>query len=99
MPRPVAVASIIMFFVTSSDSGSTVIDIITAGGNPDPPASQRLFWAILEGVVATARITGIRIRLHQGRSVWPSSIPDDLPVLPPGTTLSGCSSLLWWDVR
>ena len=43
---------IISFFVTSSDSGSMVIDIITAGGNPDPPIPQRLFWAILEGVVA-----------------------------------------------
>lgn len=45
---------IISFFVTSSDSGSMVIDIITAGGNPDPPVPQRLFWAILEGVVAGA---------------------------------------------
>lgn len=43
---------IVSFFVTSSDSGSMVIDIITAGGNPDPPIPQRLFWAILEGVVA-----------------------------------------------
>jgi len=53
-----AVASIIMFFVTSSDSGSMVIDIITAGGNPDPPVPQRLFWAILEGVVAAALLLG-----------------------------------------
>ena len=45
---------VISFFVTSSDSGSMVIDIITAGGNPDPPIPQRLFWAILEGVVAAA---------------------------------------------
>lgn len=45
---------VISFFVTSSDSGSMVIDIITAGGNPDPPVAQRLFWAILEGVVAAA---------------------------------------------
>ncbi len=43
---------VVSFFVTSSDSGSMVIDIITAGGNPDPPIPQRLFWAILEGVVA-----------------------------------------------
>ena len=45
---------VVSFFVTSSDSGSMVIDIITAGGNPDPPIPQRLFWAILEGVVAAA---------------------------------------------
>ncbi len=46
------------FFVTSSDSGSMVIDIITAGGNPDPPVLQRLFWAILEGVVAAILLVG-----------------------------------------
>ncbi len=49
---------IITFFVTSSDSGSMVIDIITAGGNPDPPKLQRLFWAILEGAVAAALLLG-----------------------------------------
>ena len=44
--------AIVGFFVTSSDSGSLVIDIITAGGHTDPPVIQRFFWAILEGVVA-----------------------------------------------
>ena len=43
----------ITFFVTSSDSGSLVIDIITAGGNDDPPKAQRVFWAVTEGVVAS----------------------------------------------
>ncbi len=49
---------IITFFVTSSDSGSMVIDIITSGGNPNPPLLSRLFWAILEGVVAGALLLG-----------------------------------------
>lgn len=53
-----AVFVIITFFVTSSDSGSMVIDIITAGGNPDPPRPQRLFWAIIEGVVAAVLLMG-----------------------------------------
>jgi len=48
----VATTSIILFFVTSSDSASMVIDIIASGGNPDPPVGTRLFWAILEGLVA-----------------------------------------------
>ncbi len=43
------------FFVTSSDSGSLVIDIITSGGAEDPPVWQRVFWAISEGVVAAVR--------------------------------------------
>ncbi|MGD8567292.1 MAG: choline BCCT transporter BetT [Gammaproteobacteria bacterium] len=43
---------VITFFVTSSDSGSLVIDIITSGGDQDPPVWQRIFWATSEGVVA-----------------------------------------------
>jgi len=48
----IATLCIILFFVTSSDSASLVIDIIASGGNPDPPVGTRLFWAITEGVVA-----------------------------------------------
>ena len=43
---------IVTFFVTSSDSGSLVIDILTAGGDQDPPKIQRIFWAVTEGVIA-----------------------------------------------
>ena len=43
---------IVSFFVTSSDSGSLVIDILTAGGKISPPVLQRIFWALTEGVVA-----------------------------------------------
>ncbi len=47
-----AMIVIIAFFVTSSDSGSLVIDMLASGGNPDPPKVQRVFWALLEGAVA-----------------------------------------------
>ena len=40
------------WLVTSSDSGSLVIDIITSGGKEDPPKWQRIFWAMSEGVIA-----------------------------------------------
>lgn len=53
-----AVIVVITFFVTSSDSGSLVIDIITAGGNPEPPVIQRIFWAVMEGVVAAVLLYG-----------------------------------------
>tara|TARA_R110002073_G_scaffold260633_1_gene423497 strand:- start:1681 stop:3678 length:1998 start_codon:yes stop_codon:yes gene_type:complete len=43
---------VITFFVTSSDSGSLVIDIITAGGSTKTPVWQRVFWAVAEGLVA-----------------------------------------------
>jgi len=43
---------VLVFFITSSDSGSLVIDSITAGGKVDAPVPQRIFWAVIEGVVA-----------------------------------------------
>ncbi|XP_023341703.1 uncharacterized protein LOC111711551 [Eurytemora carolleeae] len=46
--------SLILYFVTSMDSGSLVIDCLASNGHPDPPAIQRLTWAILEGLTATA---------------------------------------------
>lgn len=49
---------VIVFFVTSSDSGSLVIDTITAGGKTDAPVAQRVFWASAEGIVAIALLLG-----------------------------------------
>jgi len=48
----IAVAVIVFFFVTSSDSGSLVIDILSSGGELDPPKPTRVYWASLEGVAA-----------------------------------------------
>jgi choline/glycine/proline betaine transport protein len=53
-----AIALVFVFFITSSDSGSLVIDIITAGGNLNPPMAQRVFWAVTEGVVAAVLLAG-----------------------------------------
>ena len=52
------VVLIITFFVTSSDSGSLVIDTITAGGKVDAPVQQRVLWAMLVGLVAIALLLG-----------------------------------------
>ena len=43
---------VLVFFITSSDSGSLVIDTITAGGKTSAPVAQRVFWCTFEGVVA-----------------------------------------------
>lgn len=43
---------VISFFVTSSDSGSLVVDNITSGGKIDSPIPQRIFWAFMEGFIA-----------------------------------------------
>jgi len=48
----VALVVVIVFFITSSDSGSLVDDMVTSGGHPNPPAAQRVFWAVSEGAVA-----------------------------------------------
>ena len=48
----IGIVLVLVFFVTSSDSGSLVIDTITAGGKTEAPKSQRVFWASFEGVVA-----------------------------------------------
>ena len=47
-----AICLVLVFFVTSSDSGSLVIDSITSGGKTDAPVNQRIFWATAEGVIA-----------------------------------------------
>jgi len=54
----VGVILVIVFFVTSSDSGSLVIDTITAGGKVDAPAGQRIFWCTFEGLVAIVLLLG-----------------------------------------
>ncbi|WP_208160790.1 BCCT family transporter [Shewanella algae] len=49
----IAVCLVVTFFVTSSDSGSLVIDNLTSGGDADAPVWQRIFWALMQGVVAS----------------------------------------------
>ena len=53
-----AIVLVLVFFITSSDSGSLVIDSITAGGKLDAPVPQRVFWAIMEGLIAGALLYG-----------------------------------------
>ena len=53
-----AIILVVVFFVTSSDSGSLVIDVIAAGGKVDAPTPQRVFWCTFEGLVAIALILG-----------------------------------------
>ena len=54
----IGIILVIVFFVTSSDSGSLVIDTITAGGKVDAPVPQRVFWCTFEGVVAIVLLIG-----------------------------------------
>lgn len=54
----ISVFLIAIFFVTSADSGSLVMDTITAGGKLDAPVQQRVFWCLLAGLVAIALLVG-----------------------------------------
>lgn len=54
----IGIVLVIVFFVTSSDSGSLVVDTITAGGKLEAPVPQRVFWASFEGLVAIALLVG-----------------------------------------
>ncbi len=50
----IAVALVAIFFITSSDSGSLVVDMLASGGETDPPKWSRVLWASLEGALAIA---------------------------------------------
>lgn len=54
----IAIVLVIVFFVTSSDSGSLVIDVVASGGKVDTPTPQRVFWCVFEGLVAISLIVG-----------------------------------------
>ncbi|WP_406693244.1 BCCT family transporter [Saccharopolyspora sp. ID03-671] len=47
-----AIVLVTLYFISSSDSASLVIDLLTSGGIADTPKIQRVFWAVLEGAVA-----------------------------------------------
>jgi len=77
---PISLLLIVIFFVTSSDSGSLVIDTITAGGKMDAPVVQRVFWCTLEGLVAIALLLGGGLAALQGAAVS-TGIPFTIVVL------------------
>ena len=65
----IGVILIIGFFVTSSDSGSLVVDSLTSGGKIDAPVGQRIFWAIAEGAVAAVLLIGGGLQALQTASI------------------------------
>jgi len=65
----IGIILVVVFFVTSSDSGSLVIDTITAGGKTDGPMPQRVFWCIFEGLVAIALLLGGGLAALQAMAV------------------------------
>ena len=48
----IAIILVAIFFITSSDSGSLVVDMLASGGHPNPPVWSRVLFAVLEGALA-----------------------------------------------
>jgi len=65
----IGIVLVTVFFVTSSDSGSLVVDHLTSGGKLDSPVPQRVFWAVMEGVVAATLLIGGGLTALQTASV------------------------------
>lgn len=65
----VSIVLLITFFVTTSDSGSLVVDMLTAGGKLHAPAAQRVFWCTAEGLVAIALLLGGGLRSLQAATL------------------------------
>jgi len=63
------VVLVVSFFVTSSDSGSLVVDHLTSGGKLDSPRPQRVFWATMEGLLAAVLLVGGGLSALQTASV------------------------------
>ncbi len=65
----VAIVLVTIFFVTSSDSGSLVVDHLTSGGKLNSPTQQRVFWAVMEGAIAAVLLIGGGLTTLQTASV------------------------------
>lgn len=65
----IAIILVTVFFITSSDSGSLVVDHLTSGGKLDSPIPQRVFWAVMEGLVAAVLLIGGGLKTLQTASV------------------------------
>ncbi len=65
----IGIILVVVFFITSSDSGSLVIDTISAGGKVHSPMPQRVFWCTLEGVLAITLLLGGGLTALQAMAV------------------------------
>jgi choline/glycine/proline betaine transport protein len=65
----IGILLVTIFFVTSSDSGSLVVDHLTSGGKLDSPVPQRIFWGVMEGVCAAALLMGGGLVALQSASI------------------------------
>jgi choline/glycine/proline betaine transport protein len=65
----IGVILMVIFFITSSDSGSFVDDMVTSGGNPNPPVANRVFWGVSEGAAAAVLLLAGGLKALQAASI------------------------------
>jgi len=58
-----------LYFITSSDSGSYVDDLISAMGYENPPVLQKVYWCFTEGALATALVYSGGLKMVQAVSI------------------------------
>lgn len=65
----VAIIMVVVFFVTSADSGAMVVDMLASGGMDKTPVWQRVFWAASMGVVAIALLLADGLKALQTATI------------------------------
>lgn len=76
----IAVAMVVVFFVTSADSGALVVDMLASGGKTATPLWQRLYWSILIGLVAIALLLADGLNALQTATIA-SALPFSIVLL------------------
>ncbi|MDR6714872.1 choline/glycine/proline betaine transport protein [Pseudomonas hunanensis] len=75
-----AVVMVVVFFVTSADSGAMVVDMLASGGQEQTPVRQRIFWASSMGLVAIALLLADGLKALQTATIA-SALPFTIALL------------------
>lgn len=75
-----AVIMVVVFFVTSADTGAMVVDMLASGGQENTPLRQRVFWAASMGLVAIALLLADGLKALQTATIA-SALPFTLALL------------------
>jgi glycine betaine transporter len=65
----VATVVVLVFFVTSGDSATLVLGMMSTGGNPDPSARVKLVWGMLVSAIAISLMLAGGIRALQTATI------------------------------
>jgi choline/glycine/proline betaine transport protein len=76
----VAVLMVVVFFVTSADSGALVVDMLASSGHDHSPLWQRIFWSVCIGVVAIALLLANGLKALQTATIA-SALPFSIILL------------------